>query len=92
MISQEIRDHLERKILPFWMALKDGEYGGFYGYMDNNLLLNRKADKGCVLNSRILWTFATAAEVLGREDLCAYADHAYEFFRRFEDAEHGGVY
>ena len=92
MISQEIRDHLERKILPFWMALKDGEYGGFYGYMDNNLLLNRKADKGCVLNSRILWTFATAAEVLGREDVRAYADHAYEFFRRFEDAEHGGVY
>ena len=92
MISQEIRDHLERKILPFWTALKDGEYGGFYGYMDNNLLLNRKADKGCVLNSRILWTFSTAVEVLGREDLRAYADYAYEFARKFEDAEHGGVY
>ena len=36
MIKNEIGRHLEQKILPFWMKLKDEEYGGFYGYMDEN--------------------------------------------------------
>ena len=65
MLQEEIRTHLERKILPFWMSLRDETYGGFYGYMDNHLILNRTADKGCILNSRILWTFSTAGRVLG---------------------------
>ena len=55
MLNKEIRAQLEQKILPFWMNLKDAEYGGFYGFMDNHLILNRTADKGCILNSRILW-------------------------------------
>ena len=92
MLQEEIRNHLEWKILPFWMGLRDETYGGFYGYMDNHLILNRTADKGCILNSRILWTFATAARELNREDLRTYADCAYDFYRRFEDPENGGVY
>ena len=92
MLKDEVREQLEKKILPFWMGLKDEEYGGFYGYMDNNLTVNRTADKGCILNSRILWTFSTAAAELKREDLRAYADRAYAFFRHFEDSVNGGVY
>ena len=38
MLQEEIRNHLERKILPFWMGLRDETYGGFYGYMDNHLI------------------------------------------------------
>ena len=64
-----IRSHLETKILPFWENLKDDAFGGYYGYMDEALHLNRKADKGCILNSRILWFFSTAATVLKRPDL-----------------------
>jgi mannobiose 2-epimerase len=60
--------------------------------MDNHLILNRTADKGCILNSRILWTFSTAAKVLGRDDLRPYADRAMEFFRQFEDPVNGGVF
>ena len=92
MLHEEIRAHLEQKILPFWMRLKDDVYGGFYGYMDNDLVLDRTADKGCILNSRILWTFSTAALTLKREDLRLYADHAYAFLKRFLDPEYGGVY
>ena len=92
MIVQSVREHLEQKILPFWEKLKDEENGGFYGYMDNNLILNRTADKGCILNSRILWTFSTAAEQLNSAEYREYADHAYEFLRKFEDPENGGVY
>ena len=92
MFSEEIRNQLERKILPFWMGLKDETFGGFYGGVDNNLIVNRMADKGCILNSRILWTFSTAARQLGSAEYRAYADHAMDFFRRLEDPVNGGVY
>ena len=92
MFSEEIRNQLERKILPFWMGLKDETFGGFYGGVDNNLIVNRMADKGCILNSRILWTFSTAARQLGSADYRKYADHAMDFFRKFEDPVNGGVY
>ena len=92
MLTTEIREHLETKILPFWEKLKDEEHGGFYGYMDNHLILNREADKGCILNSRILWTFSTAARLLSSAEYRGYADHAMAFFRRFLDPDHGGAY
>ena len=92
MIRQEIREHLEKKILPFWEKLYDAEYGGFYGRVDETLSTDRKAFKGCILNSRILWTFATAAMEPGREELRKTADHAYAFLKKFLDPEHGGVY
>ena len=92
MLASKIRAHLEQKILPFWMSLKDETFGGFYGYMDENLILEKNADKGCILNSRILWMFSTAAKILRRDDLREYADHAMDFLRRFEDPVNGGVY
>ena len=92
-LREEIGKHLEEKILPFWQALKDEENGGFYGYMDEETLtVDRKADKGCILNSRILWTFSEAARTLGRKDLVPYADHAFEMLRRFTDPVNGGVW
>lgn len=27
-IAEEMREHLEKKLLPFWENLKDEEYGG----------------------------------------------------------------
>ena len=92
MLTAEIRNHLEQKILPFWQNLKDDTYGGFYGYMDNHLILNRTADKGCILNSRILWTFSEAARLLNRDQYFPYARQAYDFLARFTDPDHGGVY
>ena len=72
--------------------MKDEEYGGFYGFMDEKLILDKKADKGCILNSRILWTFSEAARILNDENLRNYADQAYRFLHSFEDRENGGVY
>ena len=92
MIKQEIRAHLENVILPFWQGLRDTENGGFIGYVGEDLRKDPRADKGCILNSRILWTFSTAALMSGREDLKECARHAYEFTGRFLDREHGGVY
>lgn len=92
-IRKEAEQHLREVILPFWKALKDEENGGFYGYMDFDRKLDKKADKGCILNSRILWFFTNACKVLQDESLRPYADHAYEFLKNScLDIENGGVY
>lgn len=91
--QNEFRRELEERIIPFWQKLKDDVHGGFYGYMDIDLNLEKEADKGCILNSRILWFFASAAMCLKDERLLKYADHAYHFLRdHCVDMELGGVY
>lgn len=92
-ISQAAREELTGRLLPFWKALRDIDYGGYYGYMDFDLNLDRQAEKGCILNSRILWFFSEAAIVLHDDSLIPYARHAYDFLReRCLDKEYGGVY
>ncbi len=92
MLKDEMKAHLTGKILPFWERLADAKHGGYYGYVNKDLTVRQDADKGCILHSRILWTFSTAARLLQDNSLNKYADHAYEFLRRFEDRENGGVY
>lgn len=82
LMKQQIEKHLDQVILPFWEKLKDDEYGGFYGYMDIDLKLDKKAVKGCILNNRILWFFSNAYLTLKRPELLSYAKHAYEFFEK----------
>ncbi len=91
-MKDEISKHLKKKILPFWEKLKDDGQGGFFGYMDEKLQVKKDADKGCILNSRILWFFSTAARVLKQDDLRLYADQAYAFLDQFRDPLYGGVF
>ncbi len=92
-LAAEMKQHLQDVILPFWKGLKDEEFGGYYGFMDTELNLDKKAVKGCILNSRILWFFSNAWAVLQDESLKEYADHAYEFMKKYcYDEERGGVY
>lgn len=92
-LSTAAREHLERVILPFWMQIRDDTYGGFYGYMGQDLVLDPKWEKGCILNSRILWFFSESAMVLERDDLRSYADHAFAFLRdHCFDRENGGIF
>ena len=92
-IAEEMRAHLEEKLLPFWKNLKDNENGGYYGFMDADGKLDRQAVKGCILNSRILWFFSSAWMALQDPGLKEYADHAYLFLKEHcLDRERGGVY
>ena len=92
-MKTEMRAHLTEKLLPFWEGLKDEEFGGFYGWMDTDLEVDKKAVKGCILNSRILWFFSNAWMTLGEDSLKEYADHAYEFMKNYcVDKENGGVF
>ena len=60
MFVEELKKELVEDIIPFWEGLKDDENGGFYGYLSYDLKLDKKAEKGCILNSRITWFFANA--------------------------------
>ena len=89
----EIREHLKNGIIPFWEGLKDEEFGGYYGYMDYDLKLDKKFEKGCILNSRILWFFSSVSRIEGFEKEREYADHAYQFLKeKCLDQECGGVF
>ena len=92
MLVNELKQHLTQRILPFWEKLTDWDQGGWYGRVDKDLNVHMDAHKGCILNSRLLWTFATAFRVLGEEKYLDYARHALRFMERFEDHERGGVY
>ncbi len=92
MLSNEMKLHLTKKILPFWQSLTDWERGGWYGYVDKDLNVKKEAHKGCILNSRVLWTFATAARVTGDAEYLKYARHAFDFMEKFMDCDRGGVY
>ena len=91
-ISEAALPQLER-IIDFWKGLRDDAFGGYYGYMSQDLQVDKEAEKGCILNSRILWFFSEAAMLLGREDLRREADHAYDFLTRHcIDRTHGGIF
>lgn len=93
MFAQEVKEHLVHKILSFWKNLKDEEFGGYYGYKGYDLIVDKKAVKGCILNSRILWFFSNCYMLLGDESILPYAIHAYRFLKEYcVDREHGGIY
>lgn len=92
-MREEVKDHLVNGIIPFWRSLRDDTFGGYYGFMDFNQRLNRKAVKGCILNSRITWFFSSAYKLLGDEALLKEARHGYEFLKKYcLDKTYGGVY
>ena len=93
MMIEEIKTHLIRDIIPFWKNLRDNEFGGYYGYLDYDLKLDKKAVKGCILNSRITWFFSNAYTLLRDESLLDEAKHAFEFMKEYcWDKENGGIF
>lgn len=92
-LRRETEAELREHIIPFWLKMKDEEHGGFYGYMDFDLKIDPTFEKGCILNSRILWFFSSAYTLLGEEELLKAADHAWNFMKTYcVDKEYGGIY
>ncbi len=85
---------LTGNILSYWQTYTiDKENGGFYGSIDFYGNINKTATKGAVLNTRILWTFSKAFNVLGKKEYFDLALKAYEFINNyFRDKEYNGVY
>ena len=94
LMKQEMQDVLENNILRFWLdKMVDHEHGGFYGRIDGSGVLHPEAEKGAILNARILWAFSAAYRVLGNLEYLGASRRAYEYFvEHFIDPEYGGVY
>jgi len=93
-LKEEFRSELLTNILPYWMnRMVDEEYGGFHGRRDGYDHLELKADKGIILNTRILWTFSHAAYLLKDNNYKRVADRAYQYITRyFIDSKFRGVF
>ena len=89
-----MQDVLENNILRFWLdQMQDRENGGFYGRMDGHMQLYPQAEKGAILNARILWSFSAAYRVLGKQEYLDAATRAKDYvIQHFIDPEQGGVF
>ena len=93
-LRNEMQDVVENNILRFWQdKMVDREHGGFYGRIDAQEVLHKDAEKGAILNARILWSFSAAYRVLRKPEYLEMATYAKEYFiEHFIDKEYGGVY
>lgn len=92
-MNMEMEQHLKKTLLPFWEGLRDTVYGGYYGFMGTDLKIVPESEKGCILNSRILWFFSNAYLTLKDESIRPYAEHAYRFLMEHcMDEKEGGVF
>ena len=91
-LKNEFEQELDN-ILHWWSThMVDEEHGGFYGRIDGQGQLHPKADKGIILNTRILWTYSAAANVVGNEEYVKLANRAFQYLcDHFWDNPEGGL-
>jgi len=92
-LRSEIEKDLTGNILPFWINHSVDPLGGFYGMVLNDGHAIKEANKGAVLNARILWTFSKAYRHYGLEVYRQIADKAADYLTgHFIDRQYGGVF
>jgi len=93
-LKSELRRELIDNILPYWMQkMPDYENGGFYGRIDGEERVLPFADKGAVLNTRILWTFSAAYRLEKNSEYLKIAERAFDYIQDyFIDKKYGGVF
>ena len=81
-------------ILNWWSSqMVDEKNGGFFGRMDGYGQLHPEADKGVILNARLLWTYSAVALATGDSLHHQLAHRAYAYFcEHFWDDLEGGVF
>lgn len=93
-LKKEATNLLKNNILNYWIRnVVDKEYGGFFGKITGQDIVEPNADKGAILNARILWTFSSAYRLFRVSEYLEMATRAKEYLLRyFYDPEYGGVY
>ncbi len=94
VMKKEMQDVLEKNILRFWLErMMDHLNGGFHGRIDGKGTLIAGAERGAILNARILWAFAAAYRVLHKNEYLEAAMRAKRYIiDHFIDHELGGVF
>lgn len=80
-MNEPIEKHLLEKIVPFWTSLVDVRFGGYYGYVGNDLRVRRGAPKGLVQQSRMLWTFSALENHYHDGRFRPYMETAWNFLK-----------
>lgn len=93
-LKEEALKELTGNILPYWMnRMVDEVHGGFYGCITGQEETMPDAEKGAVLNARILWSFSAAYRILRQKEYLAIATKAKRYLiDSFYDIEYGGIY
>jgi len=93
-LKTEVLDVLQNNILPYWEEkMQDQENDGFFGQMTGEDILMPDADKGAILNARILWTYSSAYRLLKKDEYWEMATRAKRYIiDKFYDKRFGGIY
>ena len=93
-LKRKVEAELTGGILPFWLKNTiDHEHGGFIGRIGDGLAIDANAEKGLILNARILWTFARAWRHYQQEEYRQAARRAFDYLRTFFfDPQYGGYF
>lgn len=81
-------------IFNFWInETEDNKNGGFIGAIDGDGTKHPEAEKGAVLNARILWSFSAGYRVFKNPEYLASAKREFDYLiKYFIDKDFGGVY
>ena len=88
-VEQELKD-----ILEYWSSnARDLINGGFIGRVDEHNVPHAEAEKGAVLNCRILWAFSEAYKINPNPIYLKTAAEVFNFLTiHFIDKDAGGIY
>ncbi|WP_225035121.1 AGE family epimerase/isomerase [Winogradskyella sp. SM1960] len=81
-------------IVNYWSKnTVDADHGGFLGQINHFNVPVPKANKGIILNTRILWSFSAASNHFNTQVYKAICDRAYHYLKAFfNDLTSKGVY
>ncbi|HSO66269.1 MAG TPA: AGE family epimerase/isomerase, partial [Desulfatirhabdiaceae bacterium] len=93
-LHEGVRAELVNNILPFWsQQMIDHEFGGFLGRISGQGRTIKNAEKGGILNARILWTFSAAYNHFKDPVYKQMAERSKDFaLKNFFDEQYGGTY
>ncbi len=93
LLKSELTAELD-SILKYWSENTiDDQNDGFVGQIDFNDHLIANAEKGSVLNARILWTFSASYKTTKNENHKKLAERAFDFLTAyFYDTKFGGLF
>ena len=93
-LKKEVRENLTDNILSYWSTrMVDTKNGGFYGRIDGREQVYPDAEKGGILNARILWTYSSAYRILKDTSYLRLAIRSKDYILKyFIDNQYGGAY
>ena len=92
-LATQAKKELTDNILPYWMTRMCRPEGGFYGRIDGKDETDEYSPVGNVMTARILWTFASAYRLFGKQEYLDMAVRARNLIiNKFYDTGFGGTY